>query len=1104
MTLDNLYSLLCSEEINVNQEISRDASNTSGNTAFYAMSSNQSRNRPPRRIGKNRNIITRQVQPQPIPSANTPNQIPQNSARPTCQICNKIGHIALNCWHRSNPRFAPTNPRSMTALLAQPHSAPSQDWIVDSGASNHLTPDLNNLQYPAKYNDQDSVSIANGSQILVAHSGQGLLPLPDTPRKLYLRNILHVPSLSHNLLSVSKLTNDNLVSVSFDSNGFKIKDCKDHRLLLHGHLRDGLYQLCRPASFKSTALHVQTSKEKIWHARLGHPHHGLLKELSPLIPEISHFSNNNFSCTSCSVAKCHKIPFNKTNFVSSAAFDLVHSDVWGPAPLNSMDGFWYFVLFIYDFTRYSWMYLMKSKQETFSKFKLFQQLIQNQFHKTLKALRSDGRGEFTSHEFTDFLQLHGIQRQLTCPHTPEQNGVAERKNRHLLNLARTMLHAANLAALLWAEAVSTANYLVNRLPCSSIAHQIPFHSLHGHPPTYTHLRTFGCQYFPWLRPYTANKLSPRSTECTFIGYSPFHKGYKCLDPLSNKIYISRHVTFNETHFPYKHSLNTQSPTPLSSSSSIPPLLLIPSSLAFDSPIPSNRPTPPIQPTPTQHSASSSPSATESYSAVPALPELTTTNIPTHPMQTRLKSGIAKPKHIVSLLTTNTSTATPSTYAQAIKQPHWRQSMTEEFNALQKQDTWTLVPAPANTPILGCKWTFKTKLLPDGQVDKYKARLVAQGYDQQFGVNYTETFSPVAKMTTIRVLLTLALNRNWQIFQLDVSNAFLHGELHDNIHMRQPPGFVDPASPSVICKLNKSLYGLKQALRQWFEKLTTFLQNQGFWIQILRQQSGFFLTQQHYAEKLLRDSGLADCKPANTPVSPKSKHQLTDPQPFHDQTLYRRIAGSLQYLSITRPDIAFATNQVCQHMHQPTTRDFQALKRLLQYVKGTISFGLPITTGPLILRTYTDADWASDSSDRKSISGFCSFLGTTLISWTVKKQVTVAKSSTEAEYRTLSAATSDVIWLRRLAAELDLLQNSPTQIYCDSTSAIALARNPVFHARTKHIEIDYQFIRQHLKTGAISLSHIPSEEQIADILTKSFSAARFHNLRHKLTIRSQND
>ncbi|KAI0501654.1 hypothetical protein KFK09_016599 [Dendrobium nobile] len=275
------------------------------------------------------------------------------------------------------------------------------------------------------------------------------------------------------------------------------------------------------------------------------------------------------------------------------------------------------------------------------------------------------------------------------------------------------------------------------------------------------------------------------------------------------------------------------------------------------------------------------------------------------------------------------------------------------------------------------------------------------------------------------------------------------------------------------------------------------------IQVIRSKQGYFLSQEHYATKILNDAGHKDCKAVPTPVIPDSKQRDSPLQLFSDPSLYRRIAGSLQYLSITRPDIAFATNRVCQHMQSPTAHDFKALTRILRYIKGTLSYGLPITAGSMDLRTYSDADWVSDTSDRKSVSGFCTFLGPNLISWTVKKQVTVAKSSTEAEYGSLSAAVSDVVWLRRLAQELNLSQQSPTTIHCNNTSAIAIAKNPVFHARTKHIEIDYHFIRQQISSGTIKLEHISSTDQVADILTKSFSISRFIELRNKLTICSTN-
>ncbi|PKU79621.1 Retrovirus-related Pol polyprotein from transposon TNT 1-94 [Dendrobium catenatum] len=490
-------------------------------------------------------------------------------------------------------------------------------------------------------------------------------------------------------------------------------------------------------------------------------------------------------------------------------------------------------------------------------------------------------------------------------------------------------------------------------------------------------------------------------------------------------------------------------------------------------------------------------------------------------------------------------------------------MSAEYLALQKQGMWSLVPLPPNKPLIGCKWTFKTKLLPNGQLDRYKARLVAQGCSQEFGVNFTETFSPVAKMVTIRMLIAAALNNHWKITQLDISNAFLHSELQDEVYMRQPRGFEDSQYPNHVCRLHKSIYGLRQSPRQWFQKLTEFLQRLDFafskadpslltfhqndihifvliyvddilitgnkpdhiqlilrqlqsefslkqlgeislflGIQVIKTTYGYFLCQSHYAQDLLASAGFTECKPATSPASSCPPSSF-DNQPFADPKLFRKLAGSLQYLSITRPDIAFATNFVCQHMHQPRNDDFLALKRILRYLKGSLNYGLPLKTVSIQLRSYTDADWAANTEDRKSISGFCTFLGPNLVSWSVKKQTTVARSSTEAEYRSLSSATSDILWIRRLAEDLGIQQSSPTVIHCDNTSTIALANNPVFHARTKHIEIDYHFISDHIRKGQISINHICTIDQVADILTKSLPVNLFQLLRSKLTICSQN-
>ncbi|PKU64958.1 Retrovirus-related Pol polyprotein from transposon TNT 1-94 [Dendrobium catenatum] len=752
-----------------------------------------------------------------------------------------------------------------------------------------MTADSTNLQHSNAYHGPDSVSTANGSSIPIQNFGQGLLPLPNSPRKLHLCHLLHVPTLTHNLLSVSKLTQENNVTITFDSNGFDIKDVQTQQPLLRGRLLNGIYQLHITPDAHPKALHTTNSSSTVWHARLGHPNNKIFNTLVSRISNMQHIPSD-FQCQACSMAKSHKQTFKNRQSVTTHPFELIHSDVWGPIPTSCSNNFRYYVVFIDDFTKFSWIYFMRTKNETFSCFKNLLSMIYNQFNKTPKTLRSDSGGEFLGNEFTNYLNSLGIHHQLSCPHTPEQNGVAERKHRHLLDITRTLLIASGLPNSFWTDALSTANYLINRLPSKTIALQTPFQKLYNNPPDYDNLRTFGCLCYPWLQPYAKDKLSPRSQPCLFLGYSTNHKGYKCFNIATNKTQISRHVVFHE----------------------------------------------------------------------------------------------------------------PTTYNQASKHLHWQQAMTNEYQALIKQHTWSLVPAPPNKQVIGCKWTYKTKTLPSGQIDRYKARLVALGYTQNFGEHYNETFSPVAKMVTIRMLLILAVNRNWPMLQLDVSNAFLHGDLSEDIYMRQPPGFEDPLHPTAVCKLHKSLYGLKQAPRQWFQKFTSFLQSRGFrfsrsdpslliynksnvhiflliyvddilvtgndpaqiqsllqdlhsnfalkqlgqislflGIQVTRTTNGFFLNQGHYAQKIIQDAGLTDCKAAPTPITPSSKNPPADSPPFRDAYLYRRLAGSLQYLSITRPDIAFATNQACQHMQHPTDHDFQNIKRILRYVKGTYTYGLQL-------------------------------------------------------------------------------------------------------------------------------------------------------------------
>ncbi|XP_020698241.1 uncharacterized protein LOC110110921 [Dendrobium catenatum] len=274
------------------------------------------------------------------------------------------------------------------------------------------------------------------------------------------------------------------------------------------------------------------------------------------------------------------------------------------------------------------------------------------------------------------------------------------------------------------------------------------------------------------------------------------------------------------------------------------------------------------------------------------------------------------------------------------------------------------------------------------------------------------------------------------------------------------------------------------------------------MQVSYSASGLHLSQANYAASILHRAGMAECKPISSPISSKVIVDSTTPAiPLNIATadLFRHLVGSLQYLTLTGSDIAFTMNKLCQHMHSPDDTDFKLLKRLLRYIKGTIKFGLPITATSLDFHAYSDSDWAGDPLNRKSITGFCAFLGSNLISWQVKKQKTVARSSTEAEYRALATAATDITWLRRLLQEFQILSSKPTVLMSDNTSSIAIANDPIFHARTKHIEIDFHFIRECIQNNVLRISHVHTTDQLADLFTKALSIPRFQDLCDKLNI-----
>jgi len=466
--------------------------------------------------------------------------------------------------------------------------------------------------------------------------------------------------------------------------------------------------------------------------------------------------------------------------------------------------------------------------------------------------------------------------------------------------------------------------------------------------------------------------------------------------------------------------------------------------------------------------------------------------------------------------------------------------------------------PRGKKTVGCKWVFSIKHKADGSIDRYKARLVAKGYTQTYGI-YQETFSPVAKLTSIRVLLSLAANLDWPLHQFDVKNAFLHGDLEEEVYMDLPPGYTATSGDEVVCKLQRALYGLKQSPRAWFGRFSLAMKKYGYQqshsdhtlflkrqrgkvtaliiyvddmiitgddskeisslqeqlatefemknlgglkyflgIEVARSKQGICLSQRKYILDLLSEVGLLECKPADTPIVQNHKLGEYPDQVPTNKERYQKLVGKLIYLSHTRPDIAYAVSVVSQFMHCPSEDHMDAVLRILRYLKLSPRKGLMFSkNNHLRVEGYTDADWAGNITDRKSTAGSFTFVGGNLVTWRSKKQNVVALSSAEAEFRGMAKGLCELLWLRRLLTEIGFAPNDEIDLFCDNKAAIDISHNPVQHDRTKHVEVDRHFIKQNLENKIIRFPFVKSEDQLADILTKAVCSKNFYNSLDKL-------
>jgi hypothetical protein len=436
-------------------------------------------------------------------------------------------------------------PTKLAAMAFSSNASSSNCWVSNTGATDHFTLDLANLQQVRDYNDNDAVTVGNGQQLPITHIGNSQLRA--SKHILHLRQTLRVPNMKSNLLSVFKFYKDNNCCFHFDASKFSIQDIPSGKVLYKGLNEAGLYpiygdpfhsnkvqthcpnftKLALPSFHRSayTATRVSSSS---WHSRLGHPNFKILQSVFKHLPTftIDSSSSNSF-CKHCTLGKMSQLPFSNSCTHATEPLQLVHSDVWGPAPITSINGTRYYVSFIDDFSKFTWLFPLKHKSQVLSTFIHFKSTLENLLNYKLKVLRTDCGGEYIDSDFQHYCSSQGIFHQFSCPHTPQQNVVAERKHRHIIGTALTLISQSSLPLSYWPYAFASSIFLINRLPTVNLHLKSLWEVLFHTPPDYSFFNVFGCSCYPLLTPYNKHKLQFKSQECIFLGYATHSKGYMC-------------------------------------------------------------------------------------------------------------------------------------------------------------------------------------------------------------------------------------------------------------------------------------------------------------------------------------------------------------------------------------------------------------------------------------------------------------------------------------------------------------------------------------------------------------------------------------------------
>ncbi len=1124
-----------------------------------------------------------------------------------CYYCNRRGHIQSNCpqktqdeaaaarlqaaQRRSDGGSAGGRPQKKQFAVARFAAAyltvnaaelevdpDTKMWVVDSGASDHMCHDASMFHELRDSAKAKHIMVADGTELEV--KGEGTIyakswrKSDDGAPEWEMKNVLYVPDLEVNLLSVSTLTEEGY-TINFDKKVFNIK--KDQEQFAKLGRLGGLYVTWLENSAASTASAMAAGSIKgetleLWHKRMGHLSYGNLQRLvkEEMVNGIKIKTEDLTKdqpdlCEPCAMAKHHKKPFPTSETKTSAILERLHSDLLGPLPPSVGKGAKYIATIIDDYSRYSVVQPIKSKDELSRVMKETIAMFERQSGKEVKNVRSDRGGEYLAEVMQDYFRTKGILHEKTAPETPQQNGVAERFNQTLMDKVRTMMKEAELPKGLWAEVAVTANYLRNRSPVVG-KNKTPVELFTGMKPHVNHLRVIGCKGYIHVRGHH-NKLEMRSYEGVLVGYELTSKAYRLWVPESHKVVISRDVIFNETARrgstkPIQQeevvqlleeddddALNNQAGSPDQQQ-------LAEGDNEYNNSEQNNNNEEATGDDDNDAGETEFQTAEGSESDGDGGDgEQAAESARRYPARERKEPDRFKPAAYASI-SGSAEVHKPSTIYEAWDSDQglqWRQATNEEMESLLANNTWELVDQPSGAKVVPVKWVFNVKTTASGDIERYKARLVAKGYEQEAGVDYNEVYAPVSKHATMRSVLSLVAAKDWELHQLDIKTAFLHGELEEDIYIQQPPGY-EEGGPAVVCKLKKALYGLRQAPRAWHNRLAKELEKMGFqpsdadpglWLQrgdggrilmivyvddllvagrteaevkaIKKQIKEIFdardlgeakyflgmeiernrinktikLSQKKYVKGVLEKYSMEDAKPAKVPLKTATKLTKEDGELLDTRVYpYSELVGALLYAAVcTRPDISQAVGALARYMAEPRKPHWEAAKGVLRYLQGSSEFGLHL--GGDAQEGLVGYSDADYAGDLDTRRSTTGY---------VFKLFGGTVSWASRMQPTVAVSTTEAEYMAAAYAVKEALwlrklmhdfgvEIPAVKVFGDNQGALKLLKHPIASMRSKHIDVMHHFARDRVARGEVVFEYCSTEFMAADCLTKPVPAPK---------------